>query len=168
MRYVVCFALVITLLVLPVFAADATTATTPIEDTGEYPALYAADGGFTGGYYFVADCILGTGLKFYVPADYAYDCFTIDSTGSMVNMTNSTCYVYCPSFPDYTFSASRFGTFYYRGDGYNSSDLALTNVTDTNMELLLDEAVRPSDSQLLTFLCFLLFAFLALFLIHRR
>lgn len=172
MKYLIYFLLAVALIAVPVSAAEVSeplvTETAPLDDDGEYPALYAVDSPFSGGYYFVADCILGTELKFYVPVEWAYDRFAVNDIGSLVNMSNSTCYVYCPDFPDYTFSASRFGTFVYRGDGYNSADLALTNVTDTNLELLQDEAVRLSDSNVLFGILCVLFLFFGFYIIRRR
>lgn len=48
------------------------------------------------------------------------------------NMSNSTVYLYCPQFPDYTFSASRFDTVGYRPNngGYQTVELIVESVED--------------------------------------
>lgn len=114
--------------------------------------VLALSGGLAGGYYFTADCALGSGLTFYVPFEWAYDVFTLDSSGAPVNLSNNTCYAYCPDYPDYTFSCSRFGTFVYRATNYNTTDLVITNITDTNMSFMEGNGVGLSDqeAQLLT------------------
>lgn len=56
---------------------------------------------------------------------------------SLVNLTNSTVYFYCPEFPDYTFSASRFSPVYYRVDNYTS------RLLDTSSVVRL--SINPSD-----------------------
>lgn len=93
----------------------------------------------SGGYYITGDCALGDGLTFYIPSDYAAGCLTYDEDGYLFNLTSSSIYLYCPDYPDYTIYASRFFGFQYRTDtGYGSSyvDLNLTNVTDTNVEIM--------------------------------
>lgn len=100
-------------------------------------AVYSASA-LSGGYYFEADCALGRGLKFYVPVDFAVASFATDSQG-LVNMTNSTVYALCPDYPDYTFTCSRFGHFTYRrpyGSNYQTYDLDITNIVDTNLSLI--------------------------------
>lgn len=91
-----------------------------------------------GGYYITGDSALGN-RTFYIPADYASGSLTYDSSGHLFNLTSSTIYLYCPDYPDYTISASRFSVFQYRTDsGYGSSyqELKLRNVSDTNVEIL--------------------------------
>ena len=111
----------------------------PVDDV---PILYSS-GGLVGGYYFVCDCALGNDVKFWIPADFARDSITIDSSGALVNMTNSTIYL----MPDdttindnYTIQAPRFSSFQYRWDssGYTWSSLAITNISDTNISWLDD------------------------------
>lgn len=125
----------------------------------EEASSLAVSGTLAGGYYFVADCALGTGVKFYVPLEWAHDVFTLDRSGALVNLSNSTCYAYSPAFPDYTISCSRFGTFTYRASNYNTADLNITNISDTNIELLEDESRLPSDSDVLLLIAALIFVF---------
>ena len=96
--------------------------------------VMAAD--LQGGYYFVADSALGTGVKFYVPSDFANGSLTYDSSGCLFNLTASSIYLYCPDHPEYTIYAPRFSVFQYRaGSGYNYADLNITNVTETNLQI---------------------------------
>ena len=128
----------------------------------------AVSGSLAGGYYFVADCALGSAVKFYVPLEWAHDVFTLDRSGAPVNLSNSTCYAYAPAFPDYTIQCSRFGTFTYRASNYNTSDLQITNISDTNIEFLEDETQRPSDSDVLLLIASLVFMFGSLCILIRR
>lgn len=148
--------------------ADA-VAPDPVDDV---PILYAS-GGIVGGYYFVADCALGQGVKFWVPADFAQGSITMDSSGSLVNMTNSTIYL----MPDdsrlnsnYTIQAPRFSSFQYRRDasGYVWSDLDISNISDTNISWLDDtpQAV-PQSSYFVLIASILIIGFLALFAFKR-
>lgn len=128
----------------------------------------ADDSALSGGYYFVADCALGYDLKFYVPIEWVHDAFALDSSGAPMNMSTSTCYAYCPDYPDYTFSCSRFGTFTYRSTNYSTTDLEISEIKETNISFLDDEASRLSASEVLLFIAALIFVFGALFLITRR
>lgn len=148
---------------------EAPLAVTSFSETMEETAApLAVSGSLTGGYYFVCDCALGTDLKFYVPLEWAHDVFTLDRSGAPVNLSNSTCNAYCPTYPDYTFSCSRFGTFTYRANNYNTADLVITNISDTNIEFLEDEGLQPSDSDVLRIIAGMLFIFGALFILIRR
>lgn len=142
----------------------------PVDDV---PILYAS-GGIVGGYYFICDCALGNDVKFWIPADFARDSITIDSSGALVNMTNSTIYL----MPDdttindnYTIQAPRFSSFQYRRDssGYTWSSLAITNISDTNISWLDDtpQAV-PQSSYFVLIASILVIGFLALFAFKWR
>lgn len=132
------------------------------------PVTLSVDGSLSGGYYFVCSCALGADVKFYVPLEWAHDAFSLDASGAPVNMSTNTCYAYCPDFPDYTFSCSRFNTFTYRADGYNTSDLNISQLTDTNISFMEDESYRLSDSDLLFVIVCLLFLILVCPMILRR
>lgn len=132
------------------------------------PVTMAIDGRLSGGYWFTCNCSLGNNLKFYVPIEWAYDALTLDYSGDPVNLSTSTCYAYCPTYPDYTFSAPRFGTFSYRTSGYETQDLDVSMLLDSNIDFLKDEAVRLSTSDLLHLVCCLLFLLLALSMVLRR
>lgn len=131
-------------------------------------APLALDGALAGGYYFVCDCALGYDLKFYVPLEWAHDVFTFDSSGEPVNLSNSTCYAYCPNYPDYTFSCSRFGTFTYRASNYSTTDLNITDISETNITFLEDETPRLSDYQVLILIAAMIFLFGAVGFVTRR
>lgn len=131
------------------------------------PVALADDSGLAGGYYFVCDCVLGYDMKFYVPLEWAHDVFTLDGSGAPVNLSTSTCYAYCPDYPDYTFSASRFGNFTYRASNYNTSDLQITKISETNISFLEDEAKRLSDSEVLFAIACMIMLFGGVGLIRR-
>lgn len=162
-------------LALPVNAAEVTsdesipvvseTVPSETEPVGQIqlgdPALYSVSGALSGGYFFDCDCSLGSGIRFYVPVEWSRDAISLDSSGAPVNMSNSTVYAYCPAFPEYTFSASRFNTFTYRGDGFQSTDLGITSVTDSNIKFLKDTVSYPGVQELLVMaVCLLLILFL--------
>lgn len=129
------------------------------QTVGKAAVALAGSDSLAGGYYFVADSVLGSGLKFYVPLEWAHDVFTLDSSGAPVNLSNNTCYAYCPDYPDYTISCSRFGTFTYRATNYNTTDLQLTNITETNISFLEDETPRLSQHDLLLLIAGMIFLF---------
>ena len=54
------------------------------------------------------------------------------SGGRLINMTDSTLYLYCSEFPSYVFSANRFGPVSYReanGAGYQTVELIVSDAT---------------------------------------
>ena len=106
-----------------------------------------------GGYYVTGDSAIGSGLTFYVPADFAQGSLTYDSSGNLFNLTNSSIYLYCPDYPDYTIYAPRFSVFQYRqssGAGYQYQDLNLRSITDSNVEILVeDPGMSPGTTSLL-------------------
>lgn len=108
-------------------------------------ALPVAAAELQGGFYFVADCALGNGITFYVPASAAEGCFTYDSSGNLFNISNGTIYIYSTDFPDQTFSASRFSGFVYRNSGYTNLDLNIRNITETNIQIYTENPVLQGD-----------------------
>lgn len=147
---------------------------TPLESTPSPVAVeeeatpLAVSGSLAGGYYFVADCALGSDVKFYVPLEWAHDVFTLDRSGAPVNLSNSTCYAFAPAYPDYTIQCSRFGTFTYRATNYNTSDLQITNISDTNIEFLEDETHRLSEYELLLVMACMIFIYGSALILIRR
>lgn len=142
--------------------------TVPAQELAEDAAVLAVSDPFSGGYWFVCDCALGSDLKFYVPADWACDMFALDSSGAPVNMSNTTVYAYCDQFPDYTFSCSRFGKFTYRtSNNYNSADLNITEISDTNIDFLENNSYRLSDYDLCILICALIVV-VAVILIFKK
>lgn len=148
--------------------ADVTDVPEEVGTTGDDTSPFSAGDVLSGGYYFVCDCDLGYDIKFYVPVEWAHDVFALDRSGALVNMSTSTCYAYCPSYPDVTFSCSRFGTFTYRSSNYTTTDLMVTEVSDTNLDFLDDEGIHLSDSKVLVLIAAMIFLFGAFFLIRRR
>lgn len=130
--------------------------------------VLAAD--LQGGYYFVADCALGTGIKFYVPADFANGSLTYDDSGYLFNLTSSSIYLYCPDYPDYTIYAARFSGFQYRpGSGYSYADLNVTNITETNLQIYeSDPGKSLGSSELMMLIVILLIILIGCFVVLRR
>lgn len=126
----------------------------------------------SGGYYLTGDSALGKGLTFYIPSDYAEGCLTYDSSGNLFNISQSTIYLYCVEYPDYTISASRFSGFQYRqssGGGYTSQDLNLKNIADTNVQIFDDHPLTAlSTSSLLIMIAAVLVVGVGAFVILRR
>lgn len=148
---------------------EATMESTPASLALEEDTSPLAVSGVFAGYYFVADCALGSDITFYVPLEWAHDVFTLDRSGAPVNLSNTTCNAFCPAYPDYTISCSRFGTFTYRASNYNTSDLRITNISETNIDFLEDETQVPSDSDLLLLIAALIFVFgFCGFILRRR
>lgn len=139
-----------------------------VQEDNSVVALAIADGEFAGGYYFVCDCTFGNDIKFYIPVEWAHDVFTVDSSGALVNLSNSTCYAYCPDYPNYTFYCSRFGTFVYRISGSSVYDLAITEITDSNMSLFDSNSIYLSGTDLLLFVAGLIFVVAGLIIVRRR
>ncbi len=105
-----------------------------------------------GGYYITGDSALGSGLTFYVPADHADGSLTYDDSGILFNLTSSSIYLYCPDYPGYTIYASRFSGFQYRpdsGSGYQYQDLNLRNVSDTNVQIFVEDPAPVLSAGLL-------------------
>lgn len=181
----ICSILILASLTVPASAAsleDGTDGTVSTESTSaEDPvdllevqevdsgiALYSIDGDLHGGYYFIADCALGSDLKFYVPVEWAHDAFTLDSSGDLVNLTNSTCYAYCPDYPNYTFSCSRFNTFTYRSSSYDTQDLNITHIPESNIYYFNDSEFHLSENNLLHLIAALIFILAAIIIIRRN
>lgn len=60
---------------------------------------------------------------------YGTDVSSVQFRGNrLYNLNSSTLYFFCPEFPDYTFSASRFGPVSYRVSGYDTSELEVQDV----------------------------------------
>lgn len=156
---IVCLFLSLLLIGLPVSAASV--------DENSDIELLSVSGDLTSGYYFVADCDLGSNIRFYIPLEWAYYRFTTDDSGDLVNLSTSTCYAYSPDFPDYTFSCSRLSTFTYRYSNYSSSDLNITRIVDTNMSLLINDPFPLSDSEIQLLIAALILICAGILIIRR-
>lgn len=127
-----------------------------------------------GGYYFVADCVFGNQLKFYVSSDYVPGSLTYDDQGYLFNLSDSNIYLYCPDYPDASIYAQRFQRFKYKADsssGFinNMVDLQLHNVTDSNIDILVESpAFMSSVKQLLTLILCVCLSGFGSFIIFRR
>lgn len=120
-----------------------------------------ASGNLSGGYYFTSDCAFGSGLRFYVPAEFAEASLTFDSSGDIVNLSNSSVYLYCPSHPSYSIYAPRFSTFQYRVStgSYGYSDCDFSNVDSVTVSFL-ENADKPVVSVKVLLLCLIAVVFL--------
>lgn len=67
-------------------------------------------------------------IRLYLPQDFDPDTLQLRD-GKLFNTSNSTVYLFCPDFPEYTFSASRWGNLSYRTTGTNYQTVELSGVT---------------------------------------
>ena len=67
-------------------------------------------------------------IHLYVPVGVAGDCLRL-SSDKLVNMTNSSIYLYCPEFPNYSFWANRFQGVQYRESTSYADTYSLTGVS---------------------------------------
>lgn len=67
-------------------------------------------------------------IHLYVPVGVSGDCLRL-SSGSLLNMSNSSVYLYCPEFPNYSFWANRFQGVQYRQSSSYSDTYSLTGVS---------------------------------------
>lgn len=123
-----------------------------------------------GGYYITCDCALGNGMTFYVPAEFAGGSLTYDSSGNLFNLTASSIYLYSPDYPEYTIYAPRFSGFQYRAgsSGYSYVDLNITNVTDTNVEILDENPTNFSSEPVLVAILAVLIVGVGVFILNPR
>lgn len=112
---------------------DMAAATDSASDPGDLPITYAAPATgteFEDLSFLDVSCNLGD-IRLYLP--YGVELPSIQLRDSLLyNTTNSTIYLYCPEYPDYTFSASRFQNVTYRTSGSNYSTVDLTGVSITD------------------------------------
>ena len=104
----------IVVIALPVMAADASSGTEVPEeaqslDKSDIPVSYAV---------ITAETHMGE-LDLILPEGVGKDALVLDGD-RLRNFTSGTLYVHCPQFPDYTFSASRFGVLTYREQNVGS------------------------------------------------
>lgn len=151
----------------PAFDQESPETSVPSQEDNSVAPLALADGELAGGFYFVCDCALGSDVKFYVPREWAHDVFTVDSSGALVNLSSSTCYAYCPDYPDYSFSCSRFNSFTYRASGYDTLDLGITDISETNMSLFDSNSFVLSTSELQLLIAVLLIVIAGLLVLRR-
>lgn len=135
-------------------------------DTATLASVYAP---LSGGAYFVADSALGDALVFYVPVDYLNK-LAYTSTGDLFNLSASSVYLYCPSFPDYSIYAQRFSKFQFRPNtsGYSYSDCNFSNVDPVTVDILenADKPIISTDTLIIGILA--LMALLGCIFIIRR
>lgn len=99
----------------------------PVFDSGA--ALSDGAGEFSDLAYLDVSCNLGD-LRLYLPHGVELSVMQVRD-GLLYNVSNTTVYLYCPDYPDYTFSASRFSPVMYRADGYNSFTLSEVVISDS-------------------------------------
>lgn len=133
----------------------------PSSDPLDQPVLYVAPSAgteFDGLAYLDINCTLGS-IRLYLP--YGVDLAGVQlRDGMLYNTTNSTIYLYCPDYPDYSFSASRFQNVTYRtsGSAYNSYDLSGVSIERSSVTL----------SQILPFIHVFALIFITFALFWRR
>lgn len=125
---------------------EPTVSVTGTDDSNAVKSVYAP---LSGGSYFVADSALGNALVFYVPVDYLNK-LAYTSNGDLFNLSASSVYLYCPSFPDYTIYAQRFSKFQFRpnSSGYSYADCNFTNVDPVAVSILqnADKPIISTDT----------------------
>ena len=101
----------------------------------------------SGGYFFCADCALGKNVLFYVPVEFATGRLSLKGEDPF-NMSNSSCVLFAPAFPDYQIQAGRFSGFTYRSDvGYDRYPLSVSKIQKTNIDFMdsSDGYIYPRD-----------------------
>lgn len=122
---------IVALLCLPVFAASDPTAPSDPSEIESFAVSEIPLSSHMASWEVV--CNLGT--------IHLYSATGVDSTGivvidnQLVNLTNATVYFYCPEYPNYTFSASRFSPVSYRADNYSNVVLDSSSVTQVSVNL---------------------------------
>ena len=113
------------------------SSTDPSTGADSGPVLFAAvDGDQLEG---LASWSLSTNLgqiHLFVAADFDSSVVRVVD-GNLMNLGNSTVYFYCPEFPAYQFSASRFSNVVYRPDsGYNSYELQVNTIEISSVDFI--------------------------------
>lgn len=128
---------------------DVVESTVGVSDKVASDAVKSVYAPLSGGSYFVADSDLGNALVFYVPVDYLNK-LAYTSNGDLFNLSASSVYLYCPSFPDYTIYAQRFSKFQFRpnSSGYTYTDCNFTNVDPVAVSILqnADKPIISTDT----------------------
>lgn len=117
----------LSLMVIPAMATEVSPSD-PTVNSGSGAVLVSVSDTFEGFQYIVVDSSLGE-ITLYFPHGVSPSSFVV-SKGALINMSNSTIYLYSPEFPDYTFSASRFSPLSYRADNYSTTVLSSVSIVD--------------------------------------
>ena len=126
-----------------------------------------------GGAYISATTLQLGEVKIYVPVDFQRDSFTVDTSGNLVSLRSSTIsgLMYSGS-NTYNFRISAFGNPTYRlyDSSYSYSDLTMTDILDTNVQIVRSDSELPlyPDSDLLYILIFMVVEVVAVWLFMRR
>lgn len=119
---------------------------------------YPSNAPFTGGYYISADTNLGDAVL-YVPKEYQYGSFALDTSGNLVNLTAGTISgILKVGSRSYNLRISSFSTPEYReqsGSSWSWYDLTVRDIVSANVQIFEDgDAVRlwPTDTVLLLIL----------------
>lgn len=111
----------------------------PSADSG-VPSLFAlSDSDLSGLASFTVSSNLGE-LTLYLPDGISSSSLRVVD-GGLYNVTNATIYLFCPEFPEYTFSASRFAPVFYRNTSGSYSSVELTGVTLVERDYVIDEFI---------------------------
>lgn len=139
---------------LMVIPAAATEVTQPDQtlSSGDSAVFVSVSDTFEGFQYIVVDSSLGE-IRLYFPDGVSPSSFVV-SKGALINMSNSTIYLYCPEYPDYTFSAARFSPLSYRADNYSSTVLSGVSLLDQSYSV--DDYTDTIVIFLLLFIAFVL------------
>lgn len=83
------------------------------------PVVRASAPDYDGLAYWDVSCSLGN-IRLYLPYGVELASFQLVD-GALINKNSSTVYLYCPQFPNYTFTASRFSPVSYRDSNYGNT-----------------------------------------------
>lgn len=134
---------------------DSVSASDPVFVPDSGTALSDVAGEFSDLAYMDVSCNLGD-LRLYLPHGVELAVMQVRD-GLLYNVSNTTVYLYCPDYPGYTFSASRFSPVMYRADGYNSYTLS---------EVVIFDSVGTPDFYYLPFMIFCI-VFICLYSLWR-
>lgn len=111
---------------------EALDSDTPAPDDGDAPvsAVAETEYEYSNLAFYDVTCSLGS-IRLYLP--YGYESASIQLiNGQLINTNASTVNLYCPEYPAYSFSASRFAPVQYRSTGQQSIVLDNVELTDSS------------------------------------
>lgn len=169
MRYLFLSLIVCLFLITPVLAADPIYIYSPDTvivdgvEVGSEPVALAFDGSrpLAGGYYVdVVTSQLGD-LLIYIPVNYVDGYLTYTESGNLFNLSSSTvtCIAFTENGTQYSVRFSSFAEPQYRLYDYQVStwyDLTVSEVSDTNVRILSEDAPQPIPQYVLLVLALVL------------
>lgn len=114
----------------------------------EEASTYSVGDVLSGGAYFSVNTQQLGRVKIYIPIDYQEGSFAYDNRGNLVNIRASTITGYILDGTQYTvrwntFDAPQYRLVNYSGTGNQYQDLTITDVRDTNVQIIEDDTEVP-------------------------